>query len=162
WRSRSGRAHVRRRPGADGRWWSTAGRRDVRATARRCGSGPGRRPRSDGGPRSAGAAAAEPGPRAALRPDAEPRRRALQARAAADAAGRWPCGCGGVNTRFSAEDGAARLPWGVLCGRARLVSTTTVLDRPWLKLCFTVPALTEPPPMRGFRVRGARPPGAGG
>ncbi len=31
-----------------------------------------------------------------------------------------------------------------LCGRTRLVSTTTVLVRPWLKLCFTAPALTEP------------------
>jgi hypothetical protein len=32
------------------------------------------------------------------------------------------------------------------------------LERPWLKLCFTVPALTEPAP-RGFKVRGGRPPG---
>jgi hypothetical protein len=40
-----------------------------------------------------------------------------------------------------------------------LVSTTTVVERPWLKLCFTVPALTDPAP-RGFRVRGWRPPGA--
>ncbi len=40
--------------------------------------------------------------------------------------------------------------------RARLVSTTTVFVRPWLKLCFTVPALTDPP-VRGFRVRGLRP-----
>ena len=39
-----------------------------------------------------------------------------------------------------------------------MVSTTTVLERPWLKLCFTVPALTDAAP-RGFRVRGARPPG---
>jgi hypothetical protein len=37
-----------------------------------------------------------------------------------------------------------------------LVSTTTVFVRPWLKLCFTVPELTEPPE-RGFRVRGLRP-----
>jgi hypothetical protein len=35
-----------------------------------------------------------------------------------------------------------------------LVSTTTVLERPWLKLCFTVPVLTEEP-VRGFSVRGA-------
>ena len=42
------------------------------------------------------------------------------------------------------------------CGRARLVSTTTVFVRPWLKLCFTVPELTDPP-VRGFRVRGLRP-----
>ena len=41
--------------------------------------------------------------------------------------------------------------------RGRLVSTTTVLERPWLKLCFTVPVLTEPP-VRGFSVRGARAP----
>jgi hypothetical protein len=34
------------------------------------------------------------------------------------------------------------------------------LERPWLKLCFTVPALTDPAP-RGFRVRGWRPPEAG-
>jgi len=34
--------------------------------------------------------------------------------------------------------------------------TTTVLDRPWLKLCFTVPALTAP--LRGFKVSGVRPP----
>ena len=45
--------------------------------------------------------------------------------------------------------------------RGRLVSTTTVLERPWLKLCFTVPALTDPAP-RGLRVRGWRPPGAEG
>jgi len=31
------------------------------------------------------------------------------------------------------------------------------LERPWLKLCFTVPALTAP--ARGFRVNGVRPPG---
>src|SRR3569832_1036739 len=40
--------------------------------------------------------------------------------------------------------------------RRRLVSTTTVLDRPWLKLCRTVPVFTDPA-TRGFRVRGARP-----
>jgi hypothetical protein len=38
--------------------------------------------------------------------------------------------------------------------RGRLVSTTTVFVRPWLKLCLTVPVLTEPP-VRGFSVRGA-------
>ena len=37
------------------------------------------------------------------------------------------------------------------------ISTTTDFERPWLKLCFTTPALTAPP-VRGFRVRGARPP----
>src|SRR5580658_7327015 len=40
--------------------------------------------------------------------------------------------------------------------RGRLVSTTTVFDRPWLKLCLTVPVLTEEP-VRGFSVRGALP-----
>jgi hypothetical protein len=38
-----------------------------------------------------------------------------------------------------------------------LVSTTTVLERPWLKLCLTMPELTAPGE-RGFRVRGARVP----
>jgi len=52
-----------------------------------------------------------------------------------------------------AADGATGAP----STRRRLVSTTTVLDRPWLKLCFTVPELTAP--VRGFRVSGARPPG---
>ena len=76
-------------------------------------------------------------------------------------AGRCPwggAGRGGSNTRRSALDGAARLPPPAPCGRERLVSTTTVLVRPWLKLCFTVPELTDPP-ARGFRVRGWRPPG---
>src|SRR5207253_11341281 len=69
--------------------------------------------------------------------------------------------CGGrvSSTRFSADEGAARLLAAGAWVRGRLVSTTTVLERPWLKLCFTVPALTEPAP-RGFRVRGWRPPGA--
>src|SRR5258708_38902035 len=76
-------------------------------------------------------------------------------RGAAGGAGR------GSNRRFSADEGAARLPPPGTWVRARLVSTTTVLERPWLKLCFTVPALTDPAP-RGLRVRGWRPPGAGG
>src|SRR6185437_10272075 len=75
-------------------------------------------------------------------------------RGAAGGAGR------GSNRRFSADEGAARLPPPGMWVRARLVSTTTVLERPWLKLCFTVPALTDPAP-RGFRVRGGRPPGGG-
>ena len=53
---------------------------------------------------------------------------------------------------------AGRLPPGAPGGGVpirRLVSTTTVLDRPWLKLCFTVPEATLPP-MRGFSVNGAR------
>ena len=67
------------------------------------------------------------------------------------------CGAGPRTSkpwRFSAAEGPARLPPGVWV-RARLVSTTTVLERPWLKLCFTTPALTDP--VRGFRLRGGMP-----
>jgi hypothetical protein len=56
--------------------------------------------------------------------------------------------------RFSTPDGAARFTGPGPPTRGRLVSTTTVLERPWLKLCFTVPVLTEEP-TRGFSVRGA-------
>src|SRR5438105_1905632 len=87
----------------------------------------------------------------ALRPE-ESCAGAPAGRAGGGAAGR------GSKIRFSADDGAARLPPAGMWVRDRLVSTTTILERPWLKLCFTVPALTEPAP-RGFRVSGARPPG---
>lgn len=56
-------------------------------------------------------------------------------------------------------DGRAGAPPGAPAGGVpirRLVSTTTVFDRPWLKLCFTVPVETLPP-TRGFSVRGVRP-----
>jgi len=71
------------------------------------------------------------------------------------AAGRSAAG-GATTGRFSAAEGAARFCAPGPPTRDLLVSTTTVLERPWLKLCFTTPALTEPG--RGFSVRGGLPP----